>query len=659
MRAVLWLAGLVCAVAFFVSQPAFAETAPDSAKIDVFIKDLGDDDFTKRQTAEKELQKAGLAAKDALTKATASNDPQVKATAQRLLAQIKFATLPAIDYLSVIPDNSIISAHVTNVGNSWENIRKTAVGKLIESKALEAFRAKIEAGMNKEPEARALADMWVKRLKGQFAASCWELNFMAGPAGIKAGLIAEITDGDPVAAFNDLQNLGMGAGGVTTTYKDLEVLEGPGGSGAYALLGKHILLATNVDAMKTMVDNVLTPAGLNTAASFTKVKPTLGKHEMLITFDMEAYFTALAAMMPGGMDDVMKASGADDLKMFCMATTVAGGGFEDRFVAVLDPKPSGFRLASMPPAGSTPALDAMPLLPANAVLGSVFYMDGAKMATATIDYLEALKKMMAANAGAGDGAEAAFTAKLKEFEEKTGIKIDSIMANIKGDIGMYAVLPQPPAMLPDVGFMFTCVDAEKAAATAQALAKVANSMTGKPSVKQTPYKTHTINEFDLATIEGLNLPPQVKGELSPCFAVDGNRLYVSSTTAAMQKLLNNIDAKGPGLNSNPEFQKALASLPVDLHKGQIMFLDSKKLLTHLGTLGLPMLTNSVPDAEMKAALAALPPSAELFRDFPPMISSGVDKIDHSVTIIRGPIPPIPTVFFGAMVISLYATTMRR
>src|SRR5437879_2659989 len=92
----------LASVAIIVNQARAEEPgAYSEEKIKVLIKGLGDEDFAKRQNAEKELLKVGLKAMEALKAAQTSADPQVKATAAKLLGRLRLANLPPIDYFEV------------------------------------------------------------------------------------------------------------------------------------------------------------------------------------------------------------------------------------------------------------------------------------------------------------------------------------------------------------------------------------------------------------------------------------------------------------------------------------------------------------------------------------------------------------------------------
>ena len=66
---------------------------PSDAQIQLWVKQLGDDDFKVREEATRDLIKAGGFAFDAVTKATKSEDLEVKQRALRIIKQLKKAAI--------------------------------------------------------------------------------------------------------------------------------------------------------------------------------------------------------------------------------------------------------------------------------------------------------------------------------------------------------------------------------------------------------------------------------------------------------------------------------------------------------------------------------------------------------------------------------------
>src|SRR5438552_3974190 len=87
----LWLTA-VCVSLPLVSPVA----AEDDKEIDRLVKQLGDDDFKKREAATKRLTEIGEPALDAVTKATTSDDAEVRHRAEDILAVIENKLWPEL-----------------------------------------------------------------------------------------------------------------------------------------------------------------------------------------------------------------------------------------------------------------------------------------------------------------------------------------------------------------------------------------------------------------------------------------------------------------------------------------------------------------------------------------------------------------------------------
>lgn len=74
------------------------EPAPSAAQIQLWVKQLGDESFSVREEATQELIKAGAVAFDAVTKASNSEDAEMKQRALIIIKQIKQLEKAAIVY---------------------------------------------------------------------------------------------------------------------------------------------------------------------------------------------------------------------------------------------------------------------------------------------------------------------------------------------------------------------------------------------------------------------------------------------------------------------------------------------------------------------------------------------------------------------------------
>ena len=670
--------GVVAALLFCACVGALALDTPAPAvysdsKIQALIKDLGNEDFEKRQSAEKELMKAGAKALEPLKAAQNSTDPQVKATAARLSGRLRFASLGAVNYLDIFPGDSVLAIWVKDIGGSAENAKKSAIGKLIASPAMAPFREKIDAKMNENADARKQLEFWLTRFNGQAGAAVWEINLQAGPAGIKAAAIAEITDADPrgvVDAFLKETHL-IADTAQKIYYKEAEIQENAPGQGAMALLGRHLLLGPSAECLKPLIDGLLTPAGLNANPAFVKLKQSLGAHpEFIFALDFKAYMKTLNTLFVAmnqpeqvaNFKTLMDSAGAS-MSWMAISSATSGLTFEDRYVIVMDAPPKGLAAAGIPPADAEPQVKGMALVPSNAVLAAVSYVDGTKMQAGLSNYLSSFSKMMAATPGNKEVADV--LSKVEAFETKAGFKLADLGACVKGQIAYWAVLPPNAALvLPDLGMFVTCVDADKAKTYSDILRKALNTAadiaTNKAgngaAIKETPSGTHTIYQVDWTAL-GAQLPPNITYVL--CWAVEGNRVFFGSSVQALQKQLSFLDTKIPGLLTQPAFIKALATAAPEELKGQIAYGDMRKLLSFAQTAGLPLIQAQIPDEQLKLALAALPPADELLKDIPPVLITSATQGQLAQSVMRAPLPPLPTLFLGIMLSVLRAQQMGR
>jgi uncharacterized protein (TIGR03067 family) len=82
------LAPAVVAGIFFAAGVLLADSSKVAERIDRLIKQLGDDDFAKREAASEELAEIGEPALPALRKAAASTDAEVRRRAEQIMQMI-------------------------------------------------------------------------------------------------------------------------------------------------------------------------------------------------------------------------------------------------------------------------------------------------------------------------------------------------------------------------------------------------------------------------------------------------------------------------------------------------------------------------------------------------------------------------------------------
>ena len=198
--------------------------------------------------------------------------------------------------------------------------------------------------------------------------------------------------------------------------------------------------------------------------------------------------------------------------------------------------------------------------------------------------------------------------------------------------------------------MLTCVDEAKAKSTVEAAKQLINKTVGKEALKTVLWKTHTLYQIDLHVLNE-NFP-EAHPYGSPSFSLEGKRVYIASSSQALQFQLGNLDHNAPGLLSSLDFVKATANLKNEECKGALIYADLKTLLTLGGTAGLPLLATTVSDEDFKKFLSTLPPSAELFKDITPLTITTAEQNDKLSITIRAPLPPVPVLLGGFVGVGL-------
>ncbi|MGD0093159.1 MAG: hypothetical protein ABSE73_24870, partial [Planctomycetota bacterium] len=567
--------------------------------------------------------------------------------------------IPAeMDYLNVLPANMVIAGQLKNLGQSIENARKTALGRLLAAQDLAPLWKKLQAELNDKQEFSKNLDLWLPRFKGEFAFALWQLDFQDA-SGMRVAAVAEITDPVPEAVLDELlekTEFFPPAGPFTVTYKDVDIWQPAPGGPAVALLGRHLVLGPNADSVKAIVDGFLKPGGFGASANCATLKPSLAqKPEVLVFMDLQGYLSEVNKMMgalPGkdtkaAVQKMMDAANTN-IKLVGMSSTCVGDGFEDRSAAISEGELKGFGSMMAMPAGTPPPLNALAFVPANAAVAQVGYMNAQVASTALRAYLAGFDQMVDSVAKemppppAGAPAPPHPLRALKAFEEKTGINLDELLAGLKGECGFYVVLaPGLVTQPPDIGMFITCAAPEKAKAFSDAIAKGLGAYFSPSPVRELPVQGRTLYQLDL---QALGLPVEQKFPYTPCWAVEGSHIFLASSPQALRKQLSYVDSKADaGLLTQPDFVKALSGLAAEERKSQIVYMDMKNLLAAAAMLGLPLLQARITDPELKSILQGLPQPQVLFKDITPLVGGGVQRPGRVESVLRSPVPPVGTV----------------
>ena len=634
---------LILAVVVLASQHAprvFGADISDE-KLKALIADLGNDDFEKRTQAEKELSSAGVAAQKALEAVKDSTDQQVKKSVNHLLGRLKYLALPEINYLDLLPQKSMLVIRATSFATLAQNSRKTALGRMIDSPALAPFKARLTEQLDKNQDLKKTLTDWDSRFNGQAAAAVIELD-TGKRDGIKMAVMAEITDPDPEAVFNDLvTQLKLSENADKGDYNDVSYLRRKGDEGALALVGKHVVLTNNLATLKQVIDSFLAPGKFSASESYTRIKPSLGENpDVQVLVEVDAIIKTIAQMplpFPVPLDDITSTLRIKNVKLFAMSSSANGDSFEDRLITVQNGTPDAAATATIPPPDVAP-INAAALAPQSSVAFAAAYLDGSKVYTALQESLPAMNKLKDDATDPGTPQKPGLEEQIKQFETKFGVKVSDIGAAVKGEVALWVVPsfglePAPP----DICTVITCADADKAAFLSETMGKVIAGLNDKPVIVDADYKNRKIHQLDMKTIQ-----PNEKAVYAPAWVVDSNHLFIGSSTNVLQKLLSAIDGKAPGLALQADFMKALGTLKPEERKGSFLYVDLRSLLVTGASVAVPLLQMQSNDEELKKALAGLPDFTELFKDVPPILGSVLVEGEQSKVIVRAAVPPIPT-----------------
>jgi hypothetical protein len=623
-------------------------------KIKSLVGDPGNEDFAKRQAAQKELGRIGAKAKAALEAVKESPDAQVKASATQLLGRLKFLDLGPVNYLDLLPQTSLIVARATNAASLADNSRKTALGKLIDSVAFAPLKEKVMEQLNKEPDTQKKVMNWLQRFNGQAAGAIMTFNPMQ-PGGTKMAAMAEITDPSPAAVYDDvLEATRIGDNGTPGVYSDVAYIQGAQDQGAIALLGKHLVLANNLAALKDVIDAFATPGKYAASDAYSKIKPGLGANpDLQMVIDLESLVKAVLQIplpFPLPMEDILSVTHLKNIKAFALSSSAAGDSFEDRYVTVRNGPPDAAAAAMIPPADVVP-LNIAAIAPQASVAFAASYVDGPKFYQGMLESFASMKKLQDAVAAFSGGAQQPDAEeKIKEFEAKFGVKVSDIAAAMKGEVAVWVVpaasiLPAPP----DFCIVVSSPDEDKAAFLSDALATVLNKLQGVPVIKELDYKNHKIRQIDMEALQAKQSSPY-----TPAWVADKNRVFIGSSVALLQKQLLANENKAPGLLVQAEFVKTLGSFAANERKGSFFYVDLKTLLTVGATIGVPVLQMNNPNEDLKKVLAGLPPFAELFKDVPPLVGSMIVEGDEEKVIVRAAVPPTVTLLGVLIGVTVYS-----
>jgi len=683
------LAGLFLVVSGLrAEEPKPAAPTPEQLK--TWVQELGDQEFEKRNKARQKLLDAGTAALADIKAAQSSQDPEIRRAATEIAGKLQWLALPKdINYLKLFPDESLISLRFTAVDKTAVAMRQTAIARLLDGPDLKPIvdeiwkKAQAEGG----PDGSANLEKVLKfarQIKGQIAGSVWGLNFRE-PGGIGAALVVELPAEGAEKLYRDfLAESKLFAGGTESNEGGLMVLSGPRPeglppgfdipTGAIALAGRHMILTPNLTSLKKIAAGLTQPeaGNLADATNFKKLNEHLGATpDMLLTVNMQAYLRFLGTTAGPQAAEMLGKMGYDGLEWFAWSAAVKDGGFEERFVIMGNEKAGAAqKLWNMSWASGRPLKEKLALAPAEAVAVATNYVEGA----AVFEFITGYLKQFAELQGGMGAPMPDLPQKLTELEGKLGLKFADLAGCVRGDAVAWAVLTPEEGMqaLPDFGVSIECVDEtqakklaesmytllDKAPAMLKGLAAAPAVPDGdpKPEPKEEPKpasgavkverdgRVYFTESSDSEMVKGVPARQTLPYRLS--WAAHGNRLLLASSAPYLNRRISQLEKNTPGADP-------ARFLPAGTKTEEIKSLfavDIAALLEIGSKLGLPILAAQLEkEPLLQEKLAALAQKPGAFKTIPPLsVTAGVPKDGMTVSIIRGPVPYLPTAFLGGM-----------
>jgi hypothetical protein len=663
----------------FLTGPGIAEETQKSSdeQVKELIAKLGAEAFAERQAAEEALAKVGAPA-IALLEAAAkdSPDPQVRLSAQKLAATLRWNTVGAIkDFLKLFPEKSVAIAKFTGGNEAWVKFQKTVLGQIVMGQITADLRKAVLAAMPQKEKDEALK--WTARFSGQIAGALWDLdpdwNPNANTPPCKGAAVIEITAEKPNEVWTEIvEQLPPGDIRVSQ-YKGLTIIRAAEESIPLcaALAGRYVIIGITEESLKYVTDKFLdfTARGFADAAEFAKLHKQIGEEsDLLVAYDFREYMKFIATVMKaqGGpakaeelFDKLFSDIGMGNFEWVAVSSKWTPTGGEDRVVMTYSGELQGaMALQKKVPPGAI--AEAVKSIPAEAAAATAYWLEGQALAdvglqTAKLvfEHANELQKTIALNLGQEAPVLPTFEEQLKKFETMAGMTIKDVSGLINGPSAFWLTLAPPGIpMPPEIAGFIGSPSPESANKLSDFIAKVLQESAGIPNLVQKDVSEgKTIYSLNLA-----NVAPQTPYTIG--WTVVGNKIYMVAaskmTTAhpatALKKYYASME---PGLTGNAAFKKISADLQSEALNSGVFFVDAAKLMalgTDMGKMFLPFVMGGAPP-EMQPILQEilkLPAGNELYKDVPAVLVFAQTKDGAITTTLRGPVPVYPT-FFGMAV----------
>ena len=595
----------------------------------------------QRRKAEKDLAQAGLFAQAALNEAAQNPGERAGEALTRLTNKLRFAALDDFDYLNAFPENAMLAARIPNMKAALEKARATQLGAIFMRPELTALRKDLadsfEKGLSGE-KLFSFDDIHGQVALGNFNASAGDLaaGVSTSPPGKGHywGLLFELRGQDPQSKYAETTERSLATGGSIYEYDNIECVAGTDanahGRGAHTRTGKNVFFGNDKESLHTLMRAVLDRKTLNARPDVLALREALGKNcdvFALANFQQDLKETQQVHPEAGELiKKMMDGLGYKKIGIGGWSETIHPAYFEDRVIHLMGEPPTGLFAALSTPDGAPAPLSMFDKIPSNAMAAAAGYIDGAKLETAISDLYASAKKSNPEKFQANPLDE------LRKNEAALGLKPGELLGHIKGEACAWVTLGGFPLGLPDVCAALTAESKTRADECAAILARVFEKIPAPLFAKNT-YKNHTLYTLDLSQLAP-NLP-----KVNLNWAADGNQIYFTSSTRALQMLLNNLERRAPGLLTQPNVTAALGTFTAEERRGAVLYADMSAILTIGGAFVLPQLqSNSTLSAEAKKGLTELPPLGDLARGLHPLMGFAAAKKERLEALLQSPVP---------------------
>jgi hypothetical protein len=617
----LFIALLLCPVANVLAEDAPAPK-PDEAQIKRWVSDLGADDFETREKAQKALIATGAPALGPVTEAIKGGDAEVMERGKQILDELQWIMRPDIaDMAAIVPADAIFLLQSPSIKGFAETARKqTALGKLYDSAEAEPVKKAVanfiieSTGMSEA--AQKMADTWVDVYGGPFGFSMMMLKGGDDLTGAMFGINAA----DKAKAYDDYCGSLMGGGDAKIErerFRGINIDHPAGHNFEFCALVKNaILRGDNLEAAKYFVNAVADGQKdrLSTAPGYVQAFQKI-EASPLISFFFNSE-SLLKSLYLAADDDAqaLKGLGFETWKHGVVGLYVKDDLFLERLFCKIDGERKGlFKMLSFGAATGAQAA----LCPPDALAFATLPVSGK-------DLLDQIATTMAEMEG---GTKEKFLGEFAWFEELAGAKVPDLAAGVDGEVALWVSKPAAAALAaPDLTLVLPMKDAASAQKMSDAFMKfVKNADPAENVFSSADYKGRSLRWVKKEYFRGYDI----------CWCADGSRVLAGSSPEAVQRVINRIDNKSPGLDSAADYKRLQALLKPE-ERGGFVYLNSAETFgCWLYIVGLPALTNMLPEAKR----GAMPKDGvAIFKNLPGTLLSVSGTTDGVQAVSHGGLP---------------------